>query len=40
MGADEITDTLRDALVELGGLAYVDEYARDVKARARQVPLA
>jgi 1-acyl-sn-glycerol-3-phosphate acyltransferase len=40
MGADEITSTLRDALVELGGLAYVDEYARDVKARARQVPLA
>ncbi len=38
MGPDEITDLLRDALIELGGLDYVDVYARDVKAAAHLEP--
>jgi 1-acyl-sn-glycerol-3-phosphate acyltransferase len=33
MSADEITEAVRQALVTLGDLDYVDEYARDVKAR-------
>jgi hypothetical protein len=33
MSADEITETVRLALISLGSFAYVDEYARDVKAR-------
>ncbi len=32
MTPDEMTDILRDALLELGGQTYVDRYARDVKA--------
>ncbi len=32
MSADEITTIVRDALVSLGNLDYVDAYARDVKA--------
>jgi hypothetical protein len=35
MGADELTDAIRDALLELGGQTYVDRYARDVKAERR-----
>lgn len=35
MDADELTAAIRDALVELGGLTYVDRYARDVKAELR-----
>lgn len=31
MSADELTVIIRDALLELGGQTYVDEYARDVK---------
>lgn len=32
LDAEEVTTVLRDALLELTGLAYVDRYARDVKA--------
>ncbi len=32
MTPDQLSDTLRDALLELGGQRYVDRYARDVKA--------
>lgn len=35
MSPQELTDVLRDALLELGGQAYVDRYARDVKAERR-----
>lgn len=35
MSADELTAQVRDALLETGGLAYVDRYARDVKAELR-----
>ena len=35
MSADDMTDLIRDALLEVGGLAYVDRYARDVKAELR-----
>jgi len=35
MPADEMTDIIRDALLELGGQRYVDRYARDVKAELR-----
>lgn len=35
MPADELTARVRDALLETGGLAYVDRYARDVKAELR-----
>jgi 1-acyl-sn-glycerol-3-phosphate acyltransferase len=35
MSADELTAQVRDALVETGGLDYVDRYARDVKAERR-----
>lgn len=31
MTADELTDAVRDALLELGGQTYVDVYARDAK---------
>ncbi len=37
MDADGVVDVIRDALLELGGMPYVDEYARDVKASARNV---
>lgn len=33
MSAEELTDLIRDALLAQGGQTYVDEYARDVKAR-------
>lgn len=32
MTADEIVGVIRDALLELGGMPYVDAYARDIKA--------
>jgi 1-acyl-sn-glycerol-3-phosphate acyltransferase len=32
MTPDELTTVVRDALLELGGQEYVDEYGRDVKA--------
>ena len=35
MSPDEMTDLIRDALLELGELGYVDRYARDVKAELR-----
>lgn len=35
MDADTMTATVRDALLELGDLRYVDRYARDVKAELR-----
>ena len=35
MTADQLTDAIRDALLELGGQTYVDRYARDVKAELR-----
>lgn len=35
MDAEELTAAIRDALLELGGLRYVDRYARDVKAELR-----
>lgn len=35
MSPDEMTALIRDALLEVGGLAYVDRYARDVKAELR-----
>jgi 1-acyl-sn-glycerol-3-phosphate acyltransferase len=35
MSAEEMTGMVRDSLVEVGGLAYVDRYARDVKAELR-----
>lgn len=34
MSAEQLTEAVRDALVGTGDLEYVDEYARDVKARA------
>jgi 1-acyl-sn-glycerol-3-phosphate acyltransferase len=37
MSADELTDRVRDALLELGGQTYVHEYARDVK-KTRATP--
>jgi hypothetical protein len=33
MTPDEMTDMVRDALLELGGQSYVDEYAGVVKRR-------
>ena len=38
MTADELTEAVRAALVTLGQLEYVDEYARDVKARRAAGP--
>ncbi len=38
MDATELTETIRDALLDLGQLRYVDRYARDVKAERRQHP--
>lgn len=35
MTPQELTDAVRDALLELGGLNYLDRYARDVKAELR-----
>lgn len=35
MSPEQMADTIRDALIELGDLPFVDEYARDVKARSR-----
>ena len=35
MAPDEVTGIVRDALLQLGGLEYVDRYARDVKAELR-----
>lgn len=35
MAPDEVTGIVRDALLQLGGLKYVDRYARDVKAELR-----
>jgi 1-acyl-sn-glycerol-3-phosphate acyltransferase len=40
MDADQVVSILRDALVELGGLEYVDAYARDVKAARAERPTA
>jgi 1-acyl-sn-glycerol-3-phosphate acyltransferase len=40
MNADDIVTVVRDALVGLGDLTYVDEYARDVKARRAAPPAA
>jgi len=37
MSADQLTDAVRDALLALGGMPYVDTYARDIKA-ARAAP--
>jgi 1-acyl-sn-glycerol-3-phosphate acyltransferase len=34
MDADQIVDVIRDALLETGGMPYVDAYARDIKAAA------
>ena len=36
MTPEQLTHVVRDALLELGGQTYVDEYARDVKRAARQ----
>jgi 1-acyl-sn-glycerol-3-phosphate acyltransferase len=36
MGADEMTELIKDALLSLGGQTYVDEYARDVKQRQQK----
>ena len=36
MSPDQIVTIVRDALLELGGQTYVDEYARDVKRAARE----
>lgn len=33
MTADEVTDAVRDALIELGGMPYIHTFARSVKAR-------
>jgi hypothetical protein len=33
MDADKLAEIIRDALLALGGQAYVDSYAQDVKAR-------
>ncbi|MCX6431795.1 MAG: lysophospholipid acyltransferase family protein [Actinobacteria bacterium] len=38
MTADELTEAVRAALITLGQLEYVDEYARDVKARRAAGP--
>jgi len=39
MTADELTNAVRDAMLDLGGMPYVDAYARDVKAaRAAEAP--
>ena len=35
MTPEQLTDAVRDALIELGGLNYLDRYARDVKAELR-----
>jgi len=35
MSADQMTDLVRDQLLELGGQEYVDRYAQDVKAELR-----
>ncbi|MGB8020689.1 MAG: lysophospholipid acyltransferase family protein [Candidatus Nanopelagicales bacterium] len=40
MTADEMTTVIRDALLDLGGQAYVDRYARDVKAERRAAAVA
>ena len=35
MTPEQLTDAVRDALIDLGGLDYVDRYARDVKAELK-----
>jgi 1-acyl-sn-glycerol-3-phosphate acyltransferase len=37
MDADELTGTIRDALLALGGQTYVDSYAQDIKAEKHRL---